>query len=361
MSSWNQPNGTSPHFPYGDPALWPAMGGHGSPEPRPRPAAPLYSGGNIPYNNAHMNGFGTGRAPSNVPLNANGAPAFASQQQWSPAQLLNPRGFHSTPQQNAQNGFSNSHAALRLSFQFDSPAGTPEPSSSAHPLARRNIENLGQNGMNGNGSAAYANGDGHKRGMGDMLERMHNVTERDMMPQKRRRIDDPSLDAQRKAEFAGGSKGGVLGNYMREKKEEGQREARASGTTPVVTALDDDDDVEIVPDAGDKEVCYGRIEGAEILAFKVPTPRPGASAISNGYWPQVKIVLRRRVGEKTSTIHAVDSTREIIACVDVNTSLGLTPLLDSKFGIRTASRMLTRPKKRVTLHQARTYLNSIWS
>jgi SNF2 family DNA or RNA helicase len=62
-------------------------------------------------------------------------------------------------------------------------------------------------------------------------------------------------------------------------------------------------------------------------------------------WPQVKIVLRRRVGEKTTVIYCVDSSREIIGCVDVNTSIGLAPLLDSKFGIRTASRILSRQRQ----------------
>jgi hypothetical protein len=345
MASRNQPNGISPHLTYGGPSPWPAMGGLGSPEPRPRPTAPLPSGINLAYNNAHMNGFGIGRQPSNVPLNSNGAPAFSSQPKWNPSALLNPLGFHSAPQQNAQNGFSNNNPAPQLSFQFDSPAGTPEPSFRTYPSSQRNGD-IRQNGVNGNGFAASANGNGNMRGMGNMLERMHNVTERDMVPQKRRRIEDQSNGAQRKAEFNGGGKGGVLGNYMREKKEEGQREARANGTTPVViSALDDDDEVEVVPDAGEKEVCYGRIEGAEISAFKVPTPKPGATALSSGYWPQVKIVLRRRVGERTNTIHAVDSTREIIGCVDVNTSIGLTPLLDSKFGIRTAARILTRQKR----------------
>jgi SNF2 family DNA or RNA helicase len=62
-------------------------------------------------------------------------------------------------------------------------------------------------------------------------------------------------------------------------------------------------------------------------------------------WPQVKIVLRRRVGERTTVIYCVDSSREIIGCVDVSTSIGLAPLLDSKFGIRTASRILTRQRQ----------------
>jgi hypothetical protein len=62
-------------------------------------------------------------------------------------------------------------------------------------------------------------------GMGQMLERMHNVASRDMLPQKRRKIyDEGAQNEQRKAEFHGGGRGGVIGDYMRAKKEEGQRE-----------------------------------------------------------------------------------------------------------------------------------------
>lgn len=98
-------------------------------------------------------------------------------------------------------------------------------------------------------------------------------------------------------------------------------------------------------DSEDKEVCYGRIEGAEINAHKVPTPKPGTRAMSDGMWPQVKIVLRRRMGDNNVIIHAVDSTRGIIGCLDVHNSIGLAPILDSKFGVRTACRILSRPRR----------------
>jgi SNF2 family DNA or RNA helicase len=101
----------------------------------------------------------------------------------------------------------------------------------------------------------------------------------------------------------------------------------------------------VLGSADDTEVCYGRIEGADINAHKVPTPKPGTQALSAGYWPQVKIILKRRVGDRTSVVHVVDSTRTVIGCLDVNTSIGLVPILDSKLGIRTSARILTRPKK----------------
>lgn len=180
-------------------------------------------------------------------------------------------------------------------------------------------------------------------GMGNMLERMHNVADRTMVPQKRRKVYDDSSEQRRKPEFNGGSGSGVLGNYMREQREQGQQEAASRTTLVDISALDDE--IEIVGDPMDKEVCYGRIEGADINAFRIPTPKPGAKAVSNGFWPQVKIVLRRKEGEKNKSIYAVDSTREIIGCLDVNTAIGIVPLLDSKFGIRTSCRILTRQRK----------------
>lgn len=67
--------------------------------------------------------------------------------------------------------------------------------------------------------------------MGHFLERMHNVSEREFSPQKRRKIErDDIEDSERKAQFGGGGKGGVLGEYMREKKEEGRKESAAHDT-----------------------------------------------------------------------------------------------------------------------------------
>ena len=77
----------------------------------------------------------------------------------------------------------------------------------------------------------------------------------------------------------------------------------------------------------------------------MPTHKPGTRSISDSMWPQVKIVLRRRVGDVNFIIHAVDSTRGIIGCLDVHNSIGLAPILDSKFAIRTSCRILTRPRR----------------
>lgn len=334
MASWNQSNGTGSHsYPLAQPDQTPISAGSlGNLQPRfgSSTSSPQRALSQRDHAYGNMSAWGS-RPPSNVPLNANGVPAFDSQP-WNPSTLLNPRGSHPV-QQNSERPSPASSAAPQLSFQFDTPSGPQQtPSLHSNPANEQN------------GFASYANGNEQAGAMGHMLERMHNVTNRSMLPpQKRRRLDGDHDELRGKSKFSGGGKGGVLGEYVRDKRDEGQREETARATVVDISALDDE--VEIVNDPGDQEVCFGRIEGAEISAFKVPTPRPGAVAVSSGFWPQVKIHLRRRLGERSNIIHAVDSTREIIGCVDVNTAIGLVPLLDSKFGIRTVSRILTRARK----------------
>lgn len=81
----------------------------------------------------------------------------------------------------------------------------------------------------------YANGNGAMgMGMGHMLERMHNVASRDMMPQKRRKLyDDRTHEDPTKAGFHGGGKGSIIGEYMREKQDD-----RHTGNSPAMSAVD---------------------------------------------------------------------------------------------------------------------------
>lgn len=204
----------------------PPGGETGSPEPRPVDCTFL-----LPTSTLHTDTYTkrvtTGRPPSNPPLNANGSAAFAAPR-WNPASLLNPRGMQHQPQRSVQNGFTNNAAPQQpLMFQFDSPGGQPQPQPSYHAHPPQ------QPAMNGNkGFAGYANGGG----MGHMLERMHQVTDRDMMPQKRQKIRDDRQEDGRKAEFNGGGKGGVIGEYMREKRDEGRKENVTKGTVVDISA-----------------------------------------------------------------------------------------------------------------------------
>ncbi|KAB8303436.1 hypothetical protein EYC80_004861 [Monilinia laxa] len=256
---------------------------------------------------------------------------------WTPAQLLNPRSSNQIQQASphSQSKFAQPAPSSQPIFQFDTPGGSHTPA----PLSNLTLNvNLNVNGQNG--FASYANGNGQVPSMGSFVNRMHNVTDRDMVPQKRRRIETPAEEGTR-TQFNGSSSGGAYGQYVKDKRVEGQK---GGSNTPVLD-LCTEDEVEVLGNEQDREVCYGRIEGATLNAHRVPTAKKGTQTLTPENWPQVKIVLKRKDGDRTNNIHATDVTREIIGCVDINTAIGLAPILDSpRMGVRTAARILTRKR-----------------
>lgn len=78
--------------------------------------------------------------------------------------------------------------------------------------------------------------DGEEHGMGNMIERIHNIAERPERPHKKQRTekdDDHSESTQ--VGYSGGGKGGEIGEYMRQKREEGRKESAHSTTVVDLT------------------------------------------------------------------------------------------------------------------------------
>lgn len=183
---------------------------------------------------------------------------------------------------------------------------------------------------------------------------MNNVQDRSDVPQPKRRktvaegdVPDPNAP---KGGFHFGS-GGILGQYVKDEqlKDPGKPHTGRVETVDLTSADADEDVVMLQKPAEptkDEEVCIGMIEGAMINCHKVPAPRPTMKAIfGEGYWPQVKVVLRRLADEPTTRIQVYDYTREVFGFVDVKTSNGLAALLDSPLQIRTDSRIPPRRKQ----------------
>ncbi|KAH8592908.1 DNA repair and recombination protein RAD5C [Bisporella sp. PMI_857] len=306
----------------------------GSPNPEPQDQAPTTQMRSLPFPQGRIykdSGHSLGGSSTNGSPSLNDSASGASRtSQYNPAALLTPRSAFQQPLRSPQKQqlSSSNTTSQNVQFHFSSPSG----SFSHAPLST-------QNGTNGFGQ--YANGPG----MGHMVERMHNVSSRDLVqPAKRQKVrEDSREDEHRQNSLSGGGSGfNVLGNYMRAQREQGVKENKSSTVVNIAV----DDEVTLLGDAQEQEVCYGRIQGAQISAHVVPKHKDGTRAISDGMWPQVKVILRRREEDRrTTVIHAVDSTRQIIGCVDASTSLGLAPVLDSKCRVRTVCRILTRPKK----------------
>ncbi|RAL66145.1 hypothetical protein DID88_005817 [Monilinia fructigena] len=247
---------------------------------------------------------------------------------WTPTQLLNPRSSNQIQQASphSQSKFAQPAPSPQPIFQFDTPGGSHTPAPLSNITLNVNLNVNGQNGF-----ASYANGNGQMPSMGTPKNRI------------------PAGEGSR-TQFNGGSSGGAYGQYVKDKRVEGQKEG---GNTPVLD-LCTEDEVEVLGNEQDREVCYGRIEGATLNAHRVPTAKKGTQTLTPENWAQVKIVLKRKDGDRTNNIHATDVTREIVGCVDINTAIGLAPILDSpRMGLRLSMIRKTGPKQRPSQSDAR--------
>jgi SNF2 family DNA or RNA helicase len=270
---------------------------------------------------------------------------------WDAASLLNPK--HATgpvpaptsPGRPANTG-RRAEPQRKLTFEFSSAANdfnvTPE-----QPVSR----NVGE---------AYGT-----TGMGSMLERNFNVQDRTLVPQVKRRKIETSDDASDDKHKFGAGGSGILSSHL--KGREGENGAGSSGKTSdtvdltegmvphlrgataeasMLTVTGGEDDLMIIEQPKEEEVCFGMLENAHVNCHKVPAPKPNMQALGGpAFWPLVKIVLRRKVGDSTNLIQVYDHTREVFGYIDNNTAGGLAPLLDiPNLRLRTEARIPTRRK-----------------
>ncbi|KAK4150931.1 SNF2 family N-terminal domain-containing protein [Chaetomidium leptoderma] len=274
---------------------------------------------------------------------------------WSPGALLNPGNGKpgAVPPVRPQSAggtpaFSTSSAASvqpEMTFQFTSPG---EPISI----------DFGGAPATGPGASSSQNGPQHhpptmpvfQNGFGQDIERLYRVQDRTNVPQPKRRktvnendpTPTPPLMPHGPFSFSG-TGSSILTEHIKQ-----QQFGDSGHSTPVpqlsYETIDltegDPGSTSLVPTPKDpikdEEVCYGMVDGASINCHKIPAPKPGMVAINgDDYWPQVKVVLKRKAGDQTNKIHVYDYTRSIFGTVDAKTAECLVPLLDSDFQIRT--------------------------
>ncbi|KAF7546279.1 hypothetical protein G7046_g9340 [Stylonectria norvegica] len=268
---------------------------------------------------------------------------------WSPAALLQPNrpaSAASNPTIGAPMQFPTSqhtHGAREqyapssdgmMVYQYSTPNGT----HSAGPSSRASTPGLSQGYSQG-----HSQGQGPP-GMSNWIERMNNVQSRSTVPQKRRKFEDEQASQNgSRAPMRGGS--GILGDYVKEKRKEANSSTGSPALTVDLTDGNDDDDLTIMKDPRDEEVCYGMVK-VHLSCTQVPSPKPGnQSLFGPGYQPGIKVVLKRQVGERTMKIQAYDHTRQIIGFLDNPSSAALAPLLDSNIHLRTECRIPSQPKR----------------
>lgn len=155
-----------------------------------------------------------GHARGQLAPNQNG-PSQTSLPRFDPRQLLNPKGFD------------------KIQHRTDEEA--PTSLSTSPPSSSNTINSYGTHSK----GVHKRHNEEVERGMGGLIERMHNVSKREDRPQKKQKrehIGEDVDDEQGKAVFAGGGKGGEIGEYMKQKRREGQQEAGPTNTVVDLTA-----------------------------------------------------------------------------------------------------------------------------
>ena len=144
---------------------------------------------------------------------------------FDPRRLLDPKGFNKDQRQRDPK-----------STLIDSSSAQPGPSNVQ--LNGKAPENNGdpiKSKVNGSQKRDLEDWDG--RGMGSLIEKVHNVSQREQRPQKKPKVEHGDFDVEedKRAGFVGGGQGGgEIGDYLKEKKKQGIAE---SGTVNGVVDL----------------------------------------------------------------------------------------------------------------------------
>ncbi len=289
------------------------------------------------------------------------APLASRAKSWDPNSPASPQPEMATAESSLPNPSSSSSAQPSLSgplpnrsqvngaqttatpiFQFHNPAGEYLPDFSGGPYG---------------GSVGLPNRTSSMPdfGVARHIERLSSIELRSDVPQPKRRKTQTESDPVSMHDGFHSQGTGILGQYVKDKSAHGvaDRVAAQQGTIVrqpgTVDLTEEDEDVVMIDKPKDsimdEEVCYGMVEGATVNCHRVPAPKPGAVSLhGDDYWPQVKVVLRKRTDDPNHKIHVYDCTRQVFGLVDAKVSNCLSPLIDSPLGIRTDCRIISRRK-----------------
>ncbi|KJR82311.1 SNF2 family DNA-dependent ATPase [Sporothrix schenckii 1099-18] len=254
----------------------------------------------------------------------------------------------------AVNGFGAGGAApAELAFQFTGPATDDGYLSSGDQIATDLVNGHGLTGSNLSGPPAYASSEGATNtppnGMAAMLERNFHVQDRKDVPQPKRRKTLTGEPTDIKPVFQTSSNGILAQGVKQEEQKAKTRPAGmavAAAKQPVTVDLTDGSETDSKAQESYEEVCFGAVLGVTFDCHQVPAPKPGTQAMGGpAYWPTVKIVLRRKVNEKSHVIDVCDHTRQVVGSLDRKAAECFVPLMDiAKVHLRTDAKIPVRRK-----------------
>jgi hypothetical protein len=140
-------------------------------------------------------------------------------------------------------------------------------------------------------------------GQVSLVERLHNVQERTSSPAKRIKTEEPRRQKNaNRTNFTGGS---AL------ELQNGQSPAPLpqQGSAIDLTMSDDEDDIQVIHDNSNDDVCIGKLKQTYIQAHLVPFPDPKKFAGNHGGQSRIKVSFRRGGGHKGNQIIMVRSKK----------------------------------------------------
>ena len=136
---------------------------------------------------------------------------------FSPRHLLDPKGLNLDQRRDTKSDINESNKHTQ---QLD---GNPPPSS-------KELSEIDVNALQKRDREDFEG-----QGMGSLIERVHNVSQREERPQKKPKVQKDELDVEesQNSKFCGGGKSGEIGDFLKEKKKQGIAE-----TGPVNAVVD---------------------------------------------------------------------------------------------------------------------------
>lgn len=139
----------------------------------------------------------------------------AASNTFDPRRLLDPKGFSNDQR-------------LRDTKSASTESISRQPTPSNRQLNSKSSEGNGEHpGLKVGVLHKRDHEDYEGRGMGSLIESLHNVSQREERPQKRSKAEKEQFDVEedKKIKFVGGGKGGEIGDYLKEKKKQGIAES----------------------------------------------------------------------------------------------------------------------------------------
>ena len=132
---------------------------------------------------------------------------------FDPRRLLDPKNFNKKSQKRDE----------RSSTAASTFSGLQSSIHTSDPLSRGSLEI--------NGKGAHKRGNNHKDipSLGNLIERVHNVSQREERPQKKQKTETFEEENKDSKIYRVGGKGGEIGEYIKQKKKEGLEKLGPTG------------------------------------------------------------------------------------------------------------------------------------